>query len=533
MSDVFISYARSTARQANEVASALATLGYQVWKDSEIPAHRAFTDEIEERIAAAKAVVVVWSAEAVKSQWVRSEADRARQDAKIVQLCLDRARLPMPFDQIECADLDAWTGDLADPEWRKVEAGVAHLVGLAAEPGRRPAIATPDRPSIAVMPFKNITPGKNAEYLADALSEDIITALSRQHFFVVIASGTAFSYKGRDVELDKVGRELGVRYVLDGSIRKSGRRVRVTAQLADVGEGANLWADSFDRELTDILALQDEITERVVTAIEPALLHSEGARTQHKSLEDFSALDCFYRGMWHLNRVSGEGYAEALRLFTEAVRLDPELSLGHIGLSRILFGGAVFGWSSTPSDDMERARAAARAAVRLDPREAYAYFALSGPSLYLGDHGAALTESARAVDLNVNCAPAFIRRGQVLTFAGRPAEAIAPLERGLRLSPYDSQVGVMLDSLALAHYQTRDYERAAERAREAMHQTGAVTSALLAASLAQLGRLPEAKAVLPTDGWAGGSFQRPMAAPYADPAQAAHLREGMRKARGG
>ena len=244
--------------------------------------------------------------------------------------------------------------------------------------------------------------------------------------------------------------------------------------------------------------LQDEITERVVAAIEPALLRSEGARAQRKSLEDFSALDCFYRGMWHLNRVSGEGYAEALRLFTEAVRLDPELSLGHIGLSRILFGGAVFGWSQTPLEDLERARAAARAAVRLDPREAYAYFALSGPSLYLGDHGAALTESARAVDLNVNCAPAFIRRGQVLTFAGRPAEAIAPLERGLRLSPYDSQVGVMLDSLALAHYQAGDYERAAERAREAMHQTGVGASALLAAALAQLGRLDEARAVLPT-----------------------------------
>jgi len=532
MSDVFISYARSTARQADEVAAALSARGYRVWKDSDIPAHRAFSEEIEERIAAAKAVVVVWSAEAVKSHWVRSEADRARTDAKIVQVRVDPTRLPMPFDQIECADLDAWNGDLANAEWRKVEAGVAHLVGRTGEPGRRPAIATPDRPSIALMPFRNITPAKDAEYLADAVSEDIITALSRQHLFFVIASGTSFSYKGRDIQLDRVGRELGVRYVLEGSLRKSGRRVRVTAQLVDLGEGANLWADSFDRELTDILALQDDITERVVAAIEPALLHSEGVRAQRKRLEDFSALDCFYRGMWHLNRVSSEGYAEALRLFTEAVRLDPELALGAIGLSRILFGGAVFGWSQTPIEDLRRAREAARAAVGLDPREAYAYFALSGASLYLGDHGAALAESARAIDLNVNCAPAFIRRGQVLTFAGRPIEAISPLERGLRLSPYDSQVGVMLDSLALAHYQARDYERAAERSREAMHQAGARTSAMLAASLAQLGRLDEARAVVPTDRWAGGSPQRPMAAPYADPAQAAHLRDGIRKARG-
>src|SRR5271170_7847690 len=151
MSDVFISYARSTEAQAKQVAEALRALGYGVWRDDELPAHRVYAEVIEERLKAAKAVVVVWSAEAVKSQWVRSEADRARQDAKIVQLCLDRVRLPMPFDQIECADLDAWTGDLADPEWRKVQAGVAHLVGLAGEPGRRPSIATPDRPSIAVM----------------------------------------------------------------------------------------------------------------------------------------------------------------------------------------------------------------------------------------------------------------------------------------------------------------------------------------------------------------------------------------------
>lgn len=185
MSDVFISYARSAARQADEVAAALSSRGYQVWKDSQIPAHRSFADEIEERITAAKAVVVVWSADAVKSHWVRSEADRARQDAKIVQLCIDRTRLPMPFDQIECADLDAWTGDLADAEWRKVEAGVAHLVGRSTQPGHRPAIARPDRPSIAVMPFKNMTRGKSAEYLADAVSEDIITALSRQHLFFV------------------------------------------------------------------------------------------------------------------------------------------------------------------------------------------------------------------------------------------------------------------------------------------------------------------------------------------------------------
>lgn len=537
MSDVFISYARSTADQAAAIAAALASQGYDVWRDNEILANRAFADEIEERLAQSKSVVVVWSAEAVKSQWVRSEADRARMDNKLVQVTLDGARLPMPFDQIECADLSKWTGDRADPEWRNVLSCVAELVHRASRvqrtPGARPTIAAPDKPSIAVLPFKNLTADKDSEYFAEAVTEDIVTALSRQHMFFVIASNSSFSYRGRDVEVGQVGRELGVRYVLRGSIRKLGDRVRVSAQLTDVSDGSNIWADQFNRELVDILAMQDEITERVVAAIEPAMLHSEGMRVVRKSLADFSALDCFYRGMWHLNRVSREGYDQALQLFSEAVRRDPDLALGHIGLSRILFGGAIFGWAGQPVEDLHLARTEAQTAIRLDPRDAYGYFASSGASLYLGDHGAALSEARTAVELNSNCAPAQVRMGQALTFGGFPKEAIAPLERGMRLSPYDSQLSVMLDTLALAHYQVGDYEHAIASAREAMHQTYASVSVVLAASLAQLGRFDEARAALPPTGWKAGSRQRPMAAPYANPAHLEHLRQGVRMAREG
>jgi TolB-like protein len=537
MSDVFISYARSTASHAAEVASALLSLGYEVWRDNEIPASRPFADEIEKRLAMAKAVVVVWSAEAVKSQWVRSEADRARLDEKIVQLSIDGARLPMPFDQIECANLSGWSGDANDPEWLKVLCSIAELVGRTGDhqvaPGRRPTIPAPDKPSIAVLPFKSTTDATDGDYFADAVTEDIVTALSAQHLFFVIAASSSFTYKDRDIELSRVGRELGVRYILKGSIRKVDRRVRVTAQLADVADGSTIWADRFDRELVDILLLQDEITERVVAAIEPAMLHSEGVRAVRKSLADFNALDCFYRGMWHLNRVSKEGYEEALSLFSEAVRRDPELSLGHIGLSRILFGGAVFGWSAQPVEDLGRARDEAHIAISLDPRDAYAYFAISGASLYLGDHSAALNEARTAVGLNANCAPAHVRMGQTLIFGGYPSQAVAPLERGMRLSPYDSQLGVMLESLALAHYQERDYERAVVRALEAMHHNHSNGSVVLAASLAQLGRYDEARAALPGIRWEAGSPQRPMSAPYADPAHLEHMRQGVRAARQG
>ncbi len=548
MSDVFISYARSTATQAQVVAEALRGLGYGVWLDDELPAHRAFADVIEERLQAAKAVVVIWSADAVKSPWVRSEANRAREDGKLVQLNLDIDRLPMPFEQIHCADLSGWSGDPDAPEWQTVLTSIAALVRGAAgsgaeerqpnadtaEPGDRTRLALPVRPSIAVLPFKNISGDPEQEYFADAITEDIVTALSRWRWFFVIARHSSFRYKDRDVDVGRVGHELGVRYALEGSVRKVGNRVRVTAQLIDAATGSNVWADQFDRDLVDILALQDDITEQVVAAIEPAMLQGEGVRAARKSLTDFSGLDCFYRAMWHLNKLSEEGDGEALTLFREAIRRDPELSLGHIGLARVLYGRAIFGLSADPNETLREARAAAQTAIGLDGRDAYGYFAHSGASLYLGDHRTALDNANRAVALNPNFAYGHYRLGQVLIFSGRPGEAIAPIERSLRFSPYDPQLASMRDTLALANYQARNYEAAAHHAAASVDPAEPAGSAVLAASLARLGRAQEAaEAFERSRRWSRPSTRRPMAAPYADPGQREHLREGLRLAGAG
>jgi TolB-like protein len=403
-------------------------------------------------------------------------------------------------------------------------------LGGPQKPGERQVIARPTKPSIAVLPFKNMS-GDDQEYLADAITDDIVAALSRWRWFFVIATGSSYTYKDKDVEVGRIGDELGVRYILDGSVRRNGPRVRVTAQLIDTTNDATLWADRLDRFVVDTLALQDEITEQVVTAIAPTMLHSEGARVVRDSLTDFTALDCFYRGMWHLNKVSRNGYLEALTLFEEAIHIDPDLALGHIGLSRILYGGAIFGWSVEPAADLRRARSAAQTAIRLDARDSVAYYACSGASLYLGDHGASLNEARSAIDLNPNFALAQVRLGQALVFSGRPAEAIDPIERGVRLSPYDPQLAVTLEVLALAHYQARNYEQAVRHARAAMHQSSSSASVLLAASLAQLGRLEEAAKAMPRTRWRGGSTERPMTAPYADPAYPDHLRQGVRLAR--
>src|SRR5579863_10552372 len=234
MSDIFISYARSTEPQAKRVAEALRGLGYHVWRDDELPAHRAYTDVIEERLEAAKAVVVIWSAEAVKSEWVQSEADTARKDHKLVQLTVDGSKLPRPFDRIQCADLIGWTGDLEAPGWRKVVASVADLIGGAAPspPSVADALPLPSKPSIAVLPFANLSGDPEQVYFADGMVAEIVTALTRFNSLFVIGSDSSAAYRGAGKSRKAIAGELGVRYVLEGSVRRAGARVRIIAQLS-------------------------------------------------------------------------------------------------------------------------------------------------------------------------------------------------------------------------------------------------------------------------------------------------------------
>ncbi|HLY78300.1 MAG TPA: TIR domain-containing protein, partial [Caulobacteraceae bacterium] len=285
MSDVFISYARSTEAQARQVAEALRALGYGVWRDDELPAHRAYADVIAERLHAAKAVVVVWSAEAAKSEWVRSEAENARGDHKLVQLTVDGARLPMPFDQIQCADLTGWTGDAEAPGWLKVLGSIADLTKQATpSPADKPAEPTTSvRPlSVCVLPFANMSGDPEQEYFSDGVSEDIITDLSKVSALSVVSRNSAFQFKGKHVDLRQVARQLGVSHVLEGSVRKAGNRVRITAQLIEATNDSHIWAERYDRDLTDIFAVQDEISQAIVAALRLKLLPAEKSAIERR-----------------------------------------------------------------------------------------------------------------------------------------------------------------------------------------------------------------------------------------------------------
>ena len=275
MTDVFISYARTDEATAERVAAALRSENYQVWRDDELPAHRAYAEVIEERLKGAKAVIVLWSRDSAKSHWVRAEADAARAAGTLVQATLDGSPAPMPFNQIQCADLSCWGGREDLPGWRKLTASVRELIGAPCNRAQGAMKPRGRERSICVLPFANMSGDAEQEYFSDGISDDITTDLSKVSALAVTARNTAFQFKGQSVDVCNVAKELAVSHVLEGSVRKAGNRVRISAQLIDGRTGDHVWAERFDRDLTDIFAVQDELSTAIVAALKVQLLPSE------------------------------------------------------------------------------------------------------------------------------------------------------------------------------------------------------------------------------------------------------------------
>ena len=324
MADVFVSYARPDELQAKRVADALRSGGYHAWRDDELPAHRAYAEVIEERLKEAKAVVVLWSAEAAKSQWVRAEADVARAAGTLVQASLDQTIPPLPFNQIQCADLHDWDGIASTAGWSKLTASVAALAGAASGGGahnRRSARSV----SICVLPFQNMSGDAEQEYFSDGISEDITTDLSKISALEVIARNTAFQFKGYLLDVCEIAAKLQVTHVLEGSVRKAGGRVRITAQLIDGGSGGHVWAERYDRDLTDIFAIQDEISKAIVDALKIRLLPEEKSAIADRGTANVDAYNLYLkaRQLW-VGGTFAEAQAESIaRICGQAILLDP------------------------------------------------------------------------------------------------------------------------------------------------------------------------------------------------------------------
>ena len=396
------------------------------------------------------------------------------------------------------------------------------------------ALALPDRPSIAVLPFANMSEDPDQQHFADGISEDLITDLSRIHWLFVIARNSTFVYKNRAVDVKQVARELGVRYVLEGSVRRAGKRIRISAQLIDAVTGGHHWAERYDRELGDIFAVQDEITRSVVAAIEPRLLAAEGIRTLSRSSDDLGAWERVARAendVWRLTRAD---YATAIKGLEQTVEIYPDYAPARSRLAFCLLFSAHMGWIDREYG-LRTGRLHANRAIELDDCDSWGQTALGYLGMMEWRTEASIAAFRRAVELNPNSAKAHGDLGRGLAFAGQDREAIAQVEDAIRLSPLDPDMAMFLGAIAVAHYGAGRYADALRHAEELLRSRPGFQGAqrLRCASLAQTGRIDEARSFLAmirreqpqlSIDWIRASV------PYQTPELMERFLEGMRKA---
>jgi adenylate cyclase len=398
-----------------------------------------------------------------------------------------------------------------------------------------PALALPDKPSIAVLPFTNMSRDPEQEFFADGIAEDVITALSRYPSLFVIARNSSFTYKGRAVDVKRIGRELGVRYVLEGSLRKAGNRIRGTAQLVEAETGKHVWAERYDRDLTDIFAVQDEITEAVTIAIAPAIAEAEQQRALRKPPDSLDAWAAYQRGLWHLGNATAADNELAEKFFQQAIDLDPTFAGGYRGLAWAqMFSASQFQRRSL-KEVQASAGVLARRAVQLDSADAEAHVCLSFWLFREGDGPGALAEAERALALSPNLANAHLAIGAALARLDRAEESLAPRETSIRLDPCGPQVMIAWDHLVATLYRVGQYERLLDVAQQVIRARPdhPPTYRWLAAALGQLGRTAEARAALEKAiamGPASFDMYVRNRAPWWSEKNYEHMLDGLRKA---
>jgi adenylate cyclase len=389
------------------------------------------------------------------------------------------------------------------------------------------------RPAIAVLPFENMSGDPHDEYFSDGLTDDIITALTAWRSFPVIARNSCFFYKKRAVNVKQVARELGARYVLEGGVRKSGLRLRITAQLVDATSGHHIWAERFDRRLEDVFALQDEISQRIAAIIEPALERAELQRSANKRTTNLDAWDYYLRGVSCIHRFTREETARAREMFQAAVALDPTYSRAYAGLAWSYSRDLLLGHCENREETVAKLFEAAERAVVLDDLSSLAHHLLSTAYIWQDAHELAIAEGRRAVELNPCDADAIHALGNKLDLAGDP-EGITRMEQAQQLNPQDPQRHMHLAFLARAYVNAGAYEKAVACAQRAIQRRTDYPHAyyILAIALGHLERTDEARAALDQCNRLHPGFVKNRSdwQPYTDPQRNEHLRRGLEKA---
>ena len=503
MSDVFISYARATSGIAQRVADALRDLGFSVWRDDDLPAHRSYAEVIEERLNAARAVVVIWCADAARSEWVQSEADRARQDGKLVQMRIGDASLPMPFDRIQCADLTGWTGDASLHDWQKVVASVTELVGRETPAaGAAPSHAAtelpalPAKPSIAVMPFANLSNDPEQAYFVEGMVEEIVGALSRFKTLFVVSAGSSMVSRGRELSPQEAAQRLGVNYLLEGSVRKAAGRARITVHVIDAKTGEEVWSDRLEDTLEDIFALQDRVAAQVAGVVETRIEDHDEARAERRPTTNLTAYEWYLRALPLFRTSRRAQMLESIAHLDRAIELDPNFTLAH-AQSVVNHRQVVdHRWCDDIEAYRQRGLQLADHSLKLgwDDARCVATVAAGLPGLE-GRSERALTLVDRALSLNSASSFVWLISGSVRLRIGEPELAAQHLETGMRLDPISSMNGFMRMYLASARFQQSRFDEALALYRTTTLRLP-ISYAILAALHGHRGEIDLARAAL-------------------------------------
>jgi TolB-like protein/Tfp pilus assembly protein PilF len=426
-----------------------------------------------------------------------------------------------------------------EPETEKLYGQLTAGHPVAAPAAERPGHSdiTDDKPTIAVLPFANLSGDPGQDYFSDGMTENIIADLSRFRDLLVIASHSTCAYKGQGVKIQDVSRDLGVRYVLEGSVQRSADRVRITAQLIDGHTGGHLWAERYDRRMEDFFAVQDDVTERIVGTLASGfggrLRKAWQGRAEIKRSENFQAFDCFMCGLDCMDHFTKENTQRARAYFEEAVRLDPDYAKAYGKLAWTYLEDAIEGWGEDYDGSLEKGRELATLAIERDDTESWGHWALAGYHAYVRRHDLALAGFERAMDLNPNDADVLTDAGYFLGYVGRAEDGLALALKAMRLNPHFPEYYLL--QLGQLHFEARQYQEALAVFDRPRNLETAVARLYQAASHAALGQPEQAKEAIARalDLDPGATLEKwtnPRMAPYQDPRDLAHFHDNLRKA---
>ncbi|MGD9968308.1 MAG: TIR domain-containing protein [Hyphomonadaceae bacterium] len=435
MADVFISYSRSDAATARRFAEAFEALGYSVWWDIALRSGETFDEAIEQALKQAKAVIVLWSKTSVGSRWVRTEATIADRNGTLAPVMIEPCERPILFELTHTADLSLWRGDAGDKTWLALEADVRKLVDKRAGPEgalpAKPENAKDARPALLVLPFVNMSGDGEQEYFADGVTEDIITDLSKIAAISVVSRNTAFTYKGKAVAVAALARDLSVSHILEGSVRKSGTRVRVTAQLLEAKSDAQIWAERFDRTLDDIFAIQDEISKAIVGALQVKLAPEEKRAIEKRATASSEAYELYVMARAFSRKGSERLKPVIIRICRRVVELDPNFAPAWALIS---FAESELTQRGVAGSSPQRALETAQRAIDADPNFAPGYAALAEAHLRgLAESQPVDALLQRALELDPDCYEAHLVAGASAIAKREYETAVRHFERAIAL----------------------------------------------------------------------------------------------------